>query len=348
MTPKLAPTTPRITLAAIRAARRRIVNVAHRTPLYFSPNLSTLTGAKVYLKLECYQPIRVFKIRGAANKILKLPAKERNRGLIAASSGNHGLAVSYLARQLGIKATIVVPSTAVEEKVRGIEEYGAAVVKHGLFHDERFSKALEIQKSTGAVLIHPFDDADVIAGQGTIGLEICEDLPDVNAVIVPIGGGGLISGISTAIKSLSPAAKVLGVEPEKASSMYQSIRSGKIAHLPDTTSIADGLATREPGLLTFDIVKKNVDQILLVSEEQIERAVFTTMKECHLVIEPSAAAAIAGLIEKAHVRTGEKIVVVVSGGNISLQTLSNILSKYGQHESHNQRTAGLAGGPRGS
>lgn len=318
-----------VTLSAIQGARRRIVNVAYRTPLYFSPNLSTLTNAKVYLKLECYQPIRVFKIRGAANKILKLPAKKRERGLVAASSGNHGLAVSYLARQLGIEATIVVPTNAVEEKVKGIEEYGAKVVKHGLFHDERVSKAVEIQKSSGGVLIHPFDDPDVIAGQGTIGLEICEDLPDVDAVIVPIGGGGLISGISTAIKSLRPAVKVLGVEPEKASSMYQSIRNGKITHLTDTTSIADGLATREPGLLTFDIAKRNVDEILLVSEEQIERAVFTALKECHLVIEPSAAAAIAALIEKAQVRTGEKIAVVVSGGNISLQTLSNILSKYG-------------------
>jgi threonine dehydratase len=198
------------------------------------------------------------------------------------------------------------------------------------------------------VLIHPFDDPDVIAGQGTIGLEICEDLPDVNAVIVPIGGGGLISGISTAIKSLRPAAKMLGVEPEKASSMYESIKSGKITHLPDTTSIADGLATREPGLLTFDIVKKNVDEILLVSEEQIERAVFTAMKECHLVIEPSAAAAIAGLIEKVQVRTGEKIVVVVSGGNVSLQTLSNILSKYDKLESHNGGDSELAADARGS
>jgi threonine dehydratase len=318
-----------VTLSAIQDARGRIVNVAYRTPLYFSPNLSTLTNSIVYLKLECYQPIRVFKIRGAANKILKLSAEERKRGLVAASSGNHGLAVSYIARQLGIEATIVVPTNAVEEKVNGIEEYGAKVVKHGLFHDERAGKALEIQKRSGAVLIHPFDDADVIAGQGTIGVEICEDLPDVNTVIVPIGGGGLIAGISTAIKSLRPAARVLGVEPERASSMYQSIKNGKITELTDTTSIADGLATREPGVLTFDIVQANVDEILLVSEEQIERAVFTAMKQCHLVIEPSAAAAIAALIEKAQVKTGEKIAVVVSGGNISLQTLANILSKYG-------------------
>jgi threonine dehydratase len=318
-----------VTLKTIQDAKVRIVNIAYRTPLYFSPRLSELANANVYLKLECYQPIRVFKIRGAANKILRLPVPDRARGLVAASSGNHGLAVSYLAQHFGTEATIVVPTNAVEEKVKAIQEYGAKVVKHGLFHDERLNKAVEIQKSTGAVLIPPFDDPDIIAGQGTIGLEICEDLPDVNTVIVPIGGGGLISGISIAIKSLKPAARVIGIEPEKASSMYQSIKNGKITRLVDTTSIADGLATREPGPLTFQITKRNVDEILLVSEQHIERAVFTVMRECHLVVEPSAAAAFAGLLEKAQVRAGENVVVVVSGGNVSLQALSRILSKYG-------------------
>lgn len=317
-----------VTLSAIQEARRRIVNVAYRTPLYFSPGLSALAKANVYLKLENYQPIRVFKIRGAANKILKLSQEERKRGFVAASSGNHGLAVSYMAKQVGTNATIVVPTNAVQEKVNAIEEYGATVVKHGLFHDERFNKALEIQKATNALLIPPFDDPDIIAGQGTIGLEILEDRPDVNTVIVPIGGGGLISGISTAIKSLKPAAKVIGVEPEKASSMYQSIKTGKITRLVDTTSVADGLAAREPGQLTFQIAKQNVDEILLVSEEKIEKAVFTVMKECHLVIEPSAAAAVAALTEKAKTRVAEKVVVVVSGGNISLKMLEAILSKY--------------------
>ena len=321
--------TPPVTLSAIQEAKVRIVNVAYRTPLYFSPRLSALTNAKVYLKLESYQPIRVFKIRGAANKILKLNPDERKRGLIAASSGNHGLAVSYLAKLTETHATIVVPTNAVQEKVKAIEEYGATVVKYGFFHDERFEKALEIQKVTGAVLIPPFDDPDVIAGQGTVGLEICEDLPEANMVIVPIGGGGLISGISTAVKSLKPGVKVLGVEPEKASSMYQSLRNGKITRLSDTTSIADGLAAREPGSLTYEIVKRNVDDIVLVSEEQIEKAVFTTMNECHLVVEPSAAAAVAALLEKVHPRAGEKIVVVISGGNVSLKTLAAVLSKYG-------------------
>jgi threonine dehydratase len=318
-----------INLTAIQDASRRIASYAYRTPLYHSPALSKATNANVYLKLECYQPIRVFKIRGAANKILQLNSEERKRGLVAASSGNHGVAVSYIAKLTGTQATIVVPTTAVEEKVKAIEEYGANVVKEGLFHDERLAKALEIQKTTGAVLIPPFDDPDIIAGQGTIGLEIHESLPDADTVIVPIGGGGLISGIATAIKNLNPRAQVFGVEPERASSMYQSVKSGKITHLSDTTSIADGLATREPGKLTFDSVRKYVDDILLVSEEEIERAVFTTMKECHLVIEPSAAAAVAALLQKLHPRKDAKIAVVVSGGNVSLKLLQTILSKYG-------------------
>jgi threonine dehydratase len=202
------------------------------------------------------------------------------------------------------------------------------VEKYGRFHDERLSRALEIQKTTGAVFIHPFEDPDIIAGQGTIGLEIIEDLPDVNTVIVPIGGGGLISGISIAIKSLKPAAKMIGVEPERASSMYQSMKNGKITRLTDTTSIADGLATREPGPLTFETAKRNVDNILLVSEAQIEKGVFTAIKECHTIVEPSAAAVFAALTDAYRPKTAEKIVLVVSGGNISLKILGAILSKY--------------------
>lgn len=319
---------PPVTLIGIREAQRRIANVAYRTPLYFSPRLTALADAQVYLKLESYQPIRVFKIRGAANKILKLDPDERRRGLIAASSGNHGLAVSYLAKLTGTRATIVVPTSVVEEKARAIEEYGATVVRHGLFHDERFSKALEIQKTSGAILIPPFDDADIIAGQGTIGLEICEDLPDVNHVIVPIGGGGLISGIAAAIKNLKPAVRVTGVEAEKAPKMFQSLKNGKITRLSDTRTIADGLAVREPGLLTFELAKRYVDDIVLVSEEQIEKAVYTAMRECHIVIEPSAAAAVAALLDKSRPKPGEKIAVVISGGNVSMKMLANILSKY--------------------
>lgn len=281
----------------------------------------------MYLKLESYQPTRVFKIRGAANKILRLSSSERDRGLLAASSGNHGLSVSYVAKLVGTSATIVVPTNAVEEKVGAIEEYGARVVKHGLYHDERMNKVLEIQKKTNATIIHPFDDPDIISGQGTIGLEIFDDLPSVDTVVVPIGGGGLISGVSTAIKNLKPTARIIGVEPEKASSMYQSVKEGKIARLSDTTSIADGLATREPGTLTFAISKQNVDEIVLVTEDEIKKAVFNVIKECHLVVEPSAAAAVAALIKFKPRKNNENIVVVISGGNISRKILADVLTK---------------------
>lgn len=280
----------------------------------------------MYLKLESYQPTRVFKIRGAANKILRLSSAERERGLIAASSGNHGLSVAYVAKLVGASATIVVPTNAVEEKVGAIEEYGARVVKHGLYHDERMNKVLEIQRTTGATIIHPFDDPDIISGQGTVGLEIFEDLPNVDTVVVPIGGGGLISGVSTAIKSLKPTARIIGVEPEKASSMYQSLKEGKIARLSDTSSIADGLATREPGSLTFAISKQNVDEIVLVSEDEIKKAVFDVIKECHLVVEPSAAAAVAALTKFKARNANENVVVVISGGNISRKILADVLT----------------------
>jgi len=317
-----------VSLSDIQDARQRISKVAYRTPLYLCPRLSALTGVDVHLKLESFQPIRVFKIRGATNKILKIPSSERRRGFVAASSGNHGLAVSYVAHLVDCKATIVVPTSAVEEKVNAIEDYGAVVIKHGLFHDERMSKAMEIQKTSGAIFVHPFDDPDIIAGQGTIGLEIVEDLPNVDTVIVPIGGGGLISGISLAIKSLRPATKMIGVEPERASSMYQSIQTGKITHLSDTRSIADGLATREPGSITYSIAKKNVDEIELVSEQEIEKAVFTVFQECHLIVEPSAAAAVAALFKMKQRKVKEQVAVVISGGNISMKFLSGVLSKY--------------------
>jgi len=320
-----------VTLKDIQEARQRILNVSYRTPLYRYPRLSTLIGADVHLKLESFQPIRVFKIRGASNKILKLSPHERRRGFVAASSGNHGLAVSYVANMVGANATIIVPTTAVEEKVRAIEEYGGQVIKHGLFHDERMNKAIEIQKATNSIFVPPFDDPDIIAGQGTIGLEIIEDLPDVDTVIVPIGGGGLISGISTAMKTLKPATKVVGVEPERAASMYQSIRTGKITRLTDTQTIADGLAPREPGSITFAIAKANVDEILLVTEEEIKKAVYTVFQECHLVIEPSAAAAVAALFKWKPRKTKEQIALVISGGNISMKFLSDTLSKYGQN-----------------
>lgn len=315
------------TIGEIREAAKNIRGIAFRTPLYKSEYLSRRFDANVFMKLECYQPTRAFKIRGAANKILSLSKAERSRGVVAASSGNHGLAVAYIANLLGIKATIVVPEHAVREKVEAIQEQGGTVVQYGRSHHERFSRAIDIQRNEGASLVHPFDDPKVIAGQGTIGLEILEDLPDVDSVIVPVGGGGLISGISLSVKAGKKDTRIYGVQSDRAGSMYESLKAGKPVMLEDTHTIADGLAPGQPGELTFRVTKEYVDSILLTSDESIQLATKTALEALHLMIEPSAAAAIAVVGSAYRPRRGESLVLVVSGGNISLKLLRELLNE---------------------
>jgi len=315
------------TIGEIREAAKNIRGIAFRTPLYKSEYLSRRFDANVFMKLECYQPTRAFKIRGAANKILSLSKAERSRGVVAASSGNHGLAVAYVANLLGIKATIVVPEHAVREKVGAIQEQGGTVVQYGRSHHERFSRAIDIQRNEGAALVHPFDDPKVIAGQGTIGLEILEDLPDVDSVIVPVGGGGLISGISLSVKAGKKDTRIYGVQSDRAASMYKSLEAGRPVMVEDTHTIADGLAPGQPGELTFRVTKEYVDSILLTSDESIQLATKTALEALHLMIEPSAAAAIAVVGSAYRPRRGESLVLVVSGGNISLKLLRELLNE---------------------
>jgi threonine dehydratase len=320
-----APETLPPSVGDVRKAAKTIEGIAYRTPLYRSETLSRRFDANVFLKLECYQPTRVFKIRGAANKMLRLKSSSRNRGVVAASSGNHGLAVAYVARLLGIPATIVVPTSAVTEKVDAIKELGAKVIEHGRSHAERFSRTMQVQKEEGAILVHPFDDPEVIAGQGTIGLEIVEDLPNVDTILVPVGGGGLISGISLAAKAANPATKVFGVQSHRAASMFESLKAGRPVRLDDSSTIADGLAPGEPGELTFRIVKENVDGILLTSDERIKWATRAALESLHILIEPSAAAVLAVLDESYRPKRGENLVLTISGGNISLRLLRELL-----------------------
>lgn len=310
----------------VRKAAKTIEGIAYRTPLYRSEHLSRRFDANVFLKLECYQPTRVFKIRGAANRMLHLDAAQRCRGVVAASSGNHGLAVAYVARLLGTTATIVVPTSAVSEKVGAIKEQGATVVEHGRTHAERFARAMQIQKEQGAILVHPFDDPEVIAGQGTIGLEILEDLPDVDTILVPVGGGGLISGISLSSKSEKAGVKVYGVQSDRAPSMYESLKAGKPIRLDISSTIADGLAPGEAGQITFRMVRKYVDGILLTSDERIRSATKMALESLHLLIEPSAASVIAALGESYQPRKGEDLVLIISGGNISLKLLRELIT----------------------
>ena len=309
-------------LKDIEAAAQRITGVASKTPLIESPALSRRFGHEVYLKLECFQPIRVFKIRGAYNKISQIPAKK----IVAASSGNHGIAAAYCSRLRGKQCTIVVPETAVKEKVDVIQEYGAEVVKFGRYHSDREAKAREIAGQTGAIFVSPFNDPDIIAGQGTCGLEIAQQLDDFDSVIVPVGGGGLISGISIAIKSLKPSARVYGVEPTGAAKMEASLNAGKIIMIDEPKSIADGLIPASVGDLTLEACQKNVDGMFSVPDDEILSAMKLLIEEAHIFPEPSGSTPLAVLsrAEKSN-KLGDRVVLVISGGNVSLRLLKRLL-----------------------
>ena len=310
-------------LSDIETAAQRISGIASKTPLVESPTLSRRFGKSVFLKLECFQPIRVFKIRGAYNKISRIPSKK----IVAASSGNHGIAVAYSSRILGKQSTIVVPEGAVKEKLDVINENGAEVVKFGKYHADREAKAREIANQTGAVFVPPFNDPDVIAGQGTCGLEIAQQLDDFDSVIVPVGGGGLISGISIAIKSLKPSAGVFGVEPIGATKMAASLSAGKIVRIEDPKSIADGLIPASVGELTLEACQENVDGMFKVSDDEILSAMKLLIQEAHIFPEPSGSAPLAALSRsEASKKLGDRVVLVVSGGNVSLNLLSKLLS----------------------
>ncbi len=316
-----------VNLQSTLEAQRKIGDLVTRTPTYLSNVFSQRAGAEVYLKLECFQPVGVFKVRGAINKISSLSPAELERGLVTASSGNHGLAVAYAAKIYGAKTMVVVPENAVKEKVEALESYGADIVKYGKDYDEAYSKALEIQKEAGTTLVHPFEDPFVIAGQGTIGLELLEDVPNLDTIIVPVGGGGLISGISIVAKTLKPELRIVGVQAEGAPAVYRSWKAGKIVETDSVNTVADGLAARKPLDLTFGIIKRYVDTFLLVSEEEIGEAVLALLHDAHILAEPSGAASLAALLFKYHPKPDEKVAVIVSGANISIDYLASLLNQ---------------------
>jgi len=276
----------------------------------------------VYLKLECFQPIRVFKIRGAYNKISLL----NQASVVAASSGNHGIAVAYSSRLLSKKCTVVVPETAVREKVDTIAEYGAEVVKAGRYSNEREAKARNIAEANGAAFVHPFNDPDVIAGQGTCGLEIVHQLDDIDAVLIPVGGGGLISGISTVLKAIRPKIMIYGVEPQGAPKLTQALKAKKIVTVPSPASIADGLIPSALGKLTYEACSRNVDGSFTVSEEDILRATRAMIREARIFAEPSGAIPLAPLLSSSSRSIGRRVVLVVSGGNVSHELLAEMLT----------------------
>jgi threonine dehydratase len=313
-----------VSLDSIRQAARRIAPFVYRTPLEHSLPLSQATAAQVYLKLECFQPIRVFKIRGASNKLGSLTQAQRKRGVVTASSGNHGMGVAYAARQFEVEATVFVPETANPAKVQAIERYGGQLVRAGAIYDDALAAALSWARDRQATLVRP-DDPSVISGQGTVGLETHEQLPEVDCVVVPVGAGGLISGIACAIKALSGRVRVVGVQTKGCPTMYHSWRTGRPYSSPRPKTIADGLCTRDPEMLTLALMRRYVDQMVLVSDDELLRAMRALLEEHRLLVEPSGAAAVAAL---AHVRfrPGEKAAVVVSGGNIAPDILRGLVT----------------------
>ncbi|MEM3627599.1 MAG: threonine/serine dehydratase [Candidatus Bathyarchaeia archaeon] len=316
-----------ITLDDVRAARESIKSLIKRTPLKHSRFLSDLCGGEVYLKLENLQVTCSFKIRGALNKLLNLSAKERKRGVITASAGNHGLAVAFAAKKLGIRAKIILPMNTPKVKVDKIKRYDVELVSHGKIYDEAEREAIELAKREGLTYISPYNDWWVIAGQGTVGLEILEDLPNVDVVIVPVGGGGLISGIGVAVKSVKPSMKVLGVQSEASAVMYESLKAGRIIDVEMRESVADGLfGGVEKGSVTFEMIQRYVDDLILVKEETIKKAIYLLWNKERQVVEGSGAAAIAPMLEKPNLFEGKTVAAVISGGNIEGQLFQDILT----------------------
>jgi len=308
-----------------KAAKETLKPVIRETPLIFSEAFSEECGNRVYIKPENLQVTGAFKIRGAFNKINKLTDEEKARGVIASSAGNHAQGVALASTRLGVKATIVMPKTTPIIKVEATRNFGATVVLAGDCYDEAYEEAMRLQKEQNSVFIHPFDDLDVIEGQGTIGVEILEELEDVDVVLVPIGGGGLIAGIALAMKQLKPSVKIVGVEPEGAMAMKASVKQDEIVCLTHVDTIADGVAVKKPGKLTFDIIREYVDEIVTVSDREIMESFLMLLEKHKLIAENSGAVALAAL-KKLHV-FNKNVVSVVSGGNIDVVTISTLINK---------------------
>jgi threonine dehydratase len=311
------------TIDDIRAAAERIKGAVIRTPMLVSRTLSEIIGAEVWLKFENLQFTAAYKERGALNKLLQLTPEERGRGVIAASAGNHAQAVAYHAKRLGIPATIVMPSTTPTVKVTQTAGHGAAVVLHGDMFDDAYAKARELALEKGFVFVHPFDDPRIIAGAGTVGLEMLEDAPDLDTIIVPIGGGGLMSGVSIAARAVKPDIELIGVEAELYPSMKCAIQG---CHLPlGGDTLAEGIAVKQPGELTSRILKDYANDVALVSERDLERAVAMLVGIEKTVVEGAGAAGLAAMIADPNRFKGKKVATILCGGNIDTHLLANVL-----------------------
>ena len=313
------------TLADVYQARQRIRTTIQRTPLIKSSWLTELTGSEIFLKLECLQTTGSFKLRGATNKILSLNRDEKERGVIAVSSGNHGRAVAYVAQKHNLPAVICVSETVPENKVSAIRELGAEVLVSGKTYDQATEDAIEVQRERGLTMIHPFDDPHVIAGQGTIGLEIMDQEPEIDTVIVPLSGGGLLGGIALTLKSIDPRIQTVGVSMDKGAAMIESLKAGNVVEIVEEVSLADALigGLGPENQYSFKINQKYVDRTALVSEKEIATGMTFALEKEHLVVEGGGAVGIAALLAGKVKDLGRKAALVISGSNVSLSTLLN-------------------------
>jgi threonine dehydratase len=316
-----------IALSDIEAALARIRESIYLSPCERSETFSQLTGNSVHFKLDNLQRTGAFKERGALNKLLTLTKKERDRGVIAASAGNHAQGLAYHAGKLGVKAQICMPLTTPLTKVSATKEYGATVILHGANYDEACEEAIRLGREQDLTFVHPFDDDAVIAGQGTLGLEILQQHPDIEAVISPIGGGGLIGGIACAVKEKSPGVRIIGVQPSRLPSMKAAIAEGKPVTLNPAATIADGIAVRRAGDRTFPLVQKYVDDIVTVDEEEIANAILLLLEREKTLAEGAGAAALAALVNHKVSLIGKRVAVLVCGGNIDVTLLARIMER---------------------
>lgn len=314
-------------LISVYDAQKRLDKTVHRTALERSLTFSKLSGADLYLKCENLQKTGSFKVRGAYNKIIKLSKEQKLTTVVASSAGNHAQGVAYAASELGLKAIIVMPLATPIAKISATESYGAKVVLHGECYDEAFAKAQEIVKEENAVFIHPFDDEDVIAGQGTVALELLADMPDIDTIIVPAGGGGLLAGIAYTVKHINPKIKVIGVQAQRADAIVQSFYAKKLMSSDKIFTIADGIAVKTPGKITFDYISKYVDEMHTVTDDEIASTIIHLIERNKQIVEPAGASSLALALSGKLNFNGKKVVCVLSGGNIDVGFIHKIIEK---------------------
>lgn len=309
----------------VKSAARAIKGVANRTPVLTSRTVNELTGYEVYFKCENFQRVGAFKFRGAYNALSRLSEAERAKGVVTHSSGNHAQGIALAAKLLGISAVIAMPTDAPASKLAATRGYGAEIALYNRQTQDRAEVSAKIARERGLTFIHPYDHPHIMAGQGTVALELLEDVPDLDVLVAPVGGGGLLSGCATAAKAIRPAIRIFGVETENANDWWQSFQKGERVKIPPPTTIADGMRTQQPGQLTYPVIREKVEEILLVSDAQVIETVKFLLLRMKILAEPTGAVAPAAVLQKMVGPSGSKVGVIISGGNIDVELLAQLI-----------------------